>query len=102
MNPIRSIAHFAVVALAVVAPLRVSMAAPLEGQALAAAREQAVARAVDFLRTKGQADDGSYSAASGPAVTALVTTALLRNGRTPNDPQIAKSLKYLEGFVQPD
>ena len=27
---------------------------------------------------------------------------MLRTGRTPNDPLIAKSLKYLEGFVRPD
>ncbi len=66
------------------------------------AREQAVLRAVDWLRTAGQADDGSYSAQSGPAVTALVTTALLRHGRTPEDPQVAKGLAWLEGFVQPD
>ena len=31
-----------------------------------------------------------------------MTTALLRNGRTVQDPLVAKSLKYLEGFAQPD
>ncbi len=66
------------------------------------AYEQAVQKAVDFLRTKGQAKDGSFSAAASPAVTALVTTAVLRNGRTADDPLVAKSLKYLQGFVQPD
>jgi squalene-hopene/tetraprenyl-beta-curcumene cyclase len=68
----------------------------------AAAREQAVSKAIEYLRSKGQADDGSYSKASGPAVTALVTTAVLRSGRTVQDPLVAKSLKYLEAFVQPD
>jgi squalene-hopene/tetraprenyl-beta-curcumene cyclase len=67
------------------------------------AREQAVTRGIDFLRTKGQAADGSYSAASNPiGITALVTTAILRNGRSPQDPLVARSLKYLEGFIQPD
>jgi squalene-hopene/tetraprenyl-beta-curcumene cyclase len=66
------------------------------------AREQAVTKAIEYLRSQGQAADGSYSASSGPAVSALVTAAILRSGRTPQDPLVAKSLKYLEGFVQPD
>jgi squalene-hopene/tetraprenyl-beta-curcumene cyclase len=68
----------------------------------AAAYAKAVDRAIDYLKTKGQASDGSYSKQAGPGVTAIVTTALLRHGRTPNDPVVAKGLKYLEGFVQPD
>ena len=64
--------------------------------------EQMVSKAIDFLRTKGQAADGSYSEQAGPAVTALVTTAILRHGRSPDDPVVAKSLKYLEQFVQED
>jgi squalene-hopene/tetraprenyl-beta-curcumene cyclase len=66
-----------------------------------ATREKAVAAAIDYLKT-AQAADGSYSAQAGPAVTALITTAVLRNGRSPDDPLVAKSLKYLEGFVQAD
>lgn len=58
--------------------------------------------AVDYLRTSGQAPDGSYSGTSSPAVTALVTTALLRHGRSVDDPMISKALTYLEGFVQDD
>lgn len=64
--------------------------------------ERAVGKAIDYLRTKGQAADGSYSAQAGPAVTALVTTAILQHGRSPNDPLVAKSLKYLEMFVHDD
>jgi len=64
--------------------------------------QQAVDRAVGFLQAKGQAPDGSYAGYAGPGVTMVVTTGLLRNDRTPNDPLVAKSLKYLEGFVQPD
>jgi len=61
-----------------------------------------VDRAVQYLKTKGQAADGSYAGYTGPGVTAVVTTSILRQGRSPDDPVVAKSLKYLEGFVQPD
>lgn len=64
--------------------------------------EATINKAIDYLRTKGQAADGSYSAEVSPAVTALVTTAVLRSGRTADDPLVAKSLKYLQGFVRPD
>lgn len=66
------------------------------------AYSQTVDRAVQFLEHKAQAPDGSYAAYAGPGVTAVVTTAILRHGRAPDDPAVAKSLKYLEGFVQPD
>ncbi len=64
--------------------------------------EAITAKAIDFLRTKGQKEDGSFSPQSGPAVTALVATSLLRNGRTPEDPMVAKAIKYVESFVQED
>ena len=67
----------------------------------AKAYAEMVARAIGFLQS-AQAPDGSYAAAAGPGVTAVVTAAILRNGRSPSDPLVAKSLKYLEGFVQPD
>jgi squalene-hopene/tetraprenyl-beta-curcumene cyclase len=62
---------------------------------------QIVSKAVEYLKT-AQAPDGSYSKQTGPAVTALITTGLLRHGRTVTDPQIANSLKFLEGYVRPD
>ena len=68
----------------------------------AKAYQKMVDRAVGFLKTKGQAQDGSYTSFAGPGITALVTTGLMRNGRSVDDPLVAKSLKYLEGFVQPD
>jgi squalene-hopene/tetraprenyl-beta-curcumene cyclase len=68
----------------------------------AQAYEQTVQKAINFLATKGQAEDGSFSSYAGPGVTALATTALLRHGRTPEDPLVAKSLAYLQQFVQPD
>ena len=72
-----------------------------ESMASDAAYAKAVDKAVEFCKTD-QAADGSYAAKNGPGVTAVVATGLLRHGRTPNDPLVAKSLKYLEGFVQPD
>lgn len=68
----------------------------------AAAYERAVGKSIDYLRSKGQAADGSFSGQSGPAITALVTTAILQHGRTPDDPLVSKSLKYLEKFVRED
>jgi squalene-hopene/tetraprenyl-beta-curcumene cyclase len=68
----------------------------------AQAYRKAVDRAIHFLRTKGQDEKGAFSSEAGPGVTALVTTALLRNGLTPDDPMVAKALKYLERYVQPD
>ncbi len=63
--------------------------------------EQTVSRAVQYFR-QAQGEDGSYSKQTGPAVTALVTTGILRSGRSVDDPLVAKSLKYMESFVQPD
>ena len=56
---------------------------------------------IAFLESR-QAEDGSYSSHAGTGVTSLVTTALLRNGRTPQDPSIAKSLAFLEKHVRKD
>lgn len=66
------------------------------------AYQRSIDRAVEYLRAKGQAADGSFSAPAGPGVTAIVTNGLVRVGVSPNDPLVAKSLKYMEGFVQPD
>jgi squalene-hopene/tetraprenyl-beta-curcumene cyclase len=62
---------------------------------------QAIDRAVDFLQ-QSQADDGSFSASSGPGVTAIVASALLRSGRTVNDPLVADALAYLEQHAHDD
>src|SRR4051812_37468623 len=67
----------------------------LAASASAAQINEAINRAADFLK-QAQADDGSFSSASGPGVTAIVTAGLLRAGRTANDPVVARALKYLE------
>ena len=38
----------------------------------------------------------------GPAVTAIVVTGLVRNGRSLEDPLVRKGLQYLTGFVRDD
>jgi squalene-hopene/tetraprenyl-beta-curcumene cyclase len=68
----------------------------------AAAYGKAVDRAIEFLTTKGQAADGSFSAQAGPGVTAIVATSILGQGRSPEDPVVAKALQYVEKFIQPD
>jgi squalene-hopene/tetraprenyl-beta-curcumene cyclase len=67
----------------------------------AAQLSQAVSRGVDFFE-QAQSDDGSFSASSGTGVTAIVATALMRSGRTANDPLVARALDYLEQHVHDD
>lgn len=61
-----------------------------------------VSRAVEFLKVKGQKEDGSFSPQAGPGVTALVVAGILKNGVSPDEPFVQKSLKYLESMSQPD
>jgi hypothetical protein len=58
-----------------------------------------VGRAIGFL-TKRQSQDGSLSSHIGIGPTAIATLGMLRSGRSAADPQVAKSLKYLEEYVQ--
>jgi len=61
-----------------------------------------VDRGSGYLAEHGQAADGSYSGFTGSGITALATTALLRSGRSVQDPAVAKGLEYLEKCVQPN
>ncbi len=67
-----------------------------------AAYRQAVSKAIDYLRNKGAAEDGSYSSFAGIGPTALITTAMLRHRQPADAPHIARSLEYLKKFVQED
>lgn len=81
----------------------VSMVASWAPLALAeegATYESVTSKALTWLASR-QADDGSFSAQIGSGPTAMVITAMLRQGRTPADPIVAKGLKYLEATVQP-
>jgi squalene-hopene/tetraprenyl-beta-curcumene cyclase len=98
---LRSLSVFSIAAAIALSAL-VAPAARAADDETAKKYEQMIDKAVGFLATKGQAADGSYSAPAGPAVTALVTASLLRHGRSPDDPQIAKAIKYVEGFIHED
>jgi squalene-hopene/tetraprenyl-beta-curcumene cyclase len=55
-----------------------------------------------FLK-KTQNPDGSFSPKrAGPGISALVATALLRNGYSTDEPTVAKTLDYLDKNVQKD
>jgi squalene-hopene/tetraprenyl-beta-curcumene cyclase len=59
-------------------------------------------KAYEFLKTR-QKPDGSFEPAhSGPGATALIAVALIRHGRGPDDPVVAKALEFLEKKVQAD
>lgn len=62
-----------------------------------------VNKGIDFLRTKGHADDGSFSKESGSAVTSICVAAILKHRpESVSDPLIQSSLKYIESFIRPD
>lgn len=104
MNRVRDLR--VVAALALGGLLMASSTAPARGQESSANNARGFAATVEkgiaYLRTKGQSSDGSYSSPVGSGVTALITTAVLRHGRSPDDPLVAKSLQYLERFVRED
>ena len=100
--PVRPLVLAVVIAGSAVSLAAAADSAKPSPDATMQAYRRAVDRAVEYLRAKGQAPDGSFSAAAGPGVTAVVANGLLRAGVSPEDPLLAKSLKYLEGFVQPD
>jgi squalene-hopene/tetraprenyl-beta-curcumene cyclase len=89
-------------AAALLAALAYSPLATVADAKDAGTYDQLVQKAIDYLSASGQAADGSFTAQAGPGITAIVAAGALRNGRGPDDPLVAKSLKYLEGFVQPD
>jgi len=62
----------------------------------------AIAKASAHLVADGQAADGSFSAEFGPAVTALVVTALVRTGTPPDAPVVTRGLDYLLTFRRAD
>jgi hypothetical protein len=62
-----------------------------------------VDKAYDFLKSRQKADGSFEPARGGPGTTALIATALLRSGKSPSDPVVAKALANLtEKNVQKD
>jgi hypothetical protein len=70
---------------------------------LAARIDQAANRGIEFLKNRGQADDGSFSGETGAAVTALCVRAILTHRpQATSDPAVTKALKYIESKFQGD
>ena len=64
---------------------------PADDQAeLEKIRQSTIAKGLTFLATKGQAENGSFTERAGAGITALAVTAALRNGKTTDDPMVAK------------
>ena len=55
-------------------------------------RNAMIERAVGYLKTHGQSEDGSFSSKTGPGVTGLVTAGLLSVDLPATDPLVAMSL----------
>src|SRR5258708_81089 len=59
-------------------------------------------KAMDYLKTS-QGKNGEFSPkVAGPGVTAIVIAGLVRNGVSPDEPVVAKGLKYLEAQIKED
>ena len=60
-------------------------------------------RGIEFLRTRGQAADGSFSGESGVAITSLCVRAILKHRpEAINDPVVQQGLDYIEEHFQGD
>ena len=68
----------------------------------AAELDATISKGIEFLTTKGQADDGSFSKASGTGVTSLAGYAMLRNGVPRDNPAVAKAIEWVLSHRQVD
>jgi squalene-hopene/tetraprenyl-beta-curcumene cyclase len=59
-------------------------------------------KAIAFLKSSQNADGSFSPKIAGPGVSALVAASLARNGISPRDPLLARTLAYLEKQVQKD
>ncbi|WP_246114418.1 prenyltransferase/squalene oxidase repeat-containing protein [Rubripirellula tenax] len=60
-------------------------------------------RGIEFLKNRGQADDGSFSPETGAAVTGLCVRAILEHRPAAvNDPAVKKAIDFIESKIQPD
>jgi squalene-hopene/tetraprenyl-beta-curcumene cyclase len=57
------------------------------------------AKAVKFLKLT-QSEDGTWTTANVPGITALCVTSLLQSGVPADDPAVARGLKFLTGLVR--
>jgi len=61
-----------------------------------------VDKAYEFLKSRQKADGSFEPARGGPGTTALIAVALVRLGKSPDDPVVAKALAFLEKSIQKD
>ena len=65
--------------------------------------EESASRGIEFLRQRGQQDDGSFSPETGAAVTGLCVRAILEHRpQAVTDPVVQRALKFLESKIQSD
>ncbi|MFM7074828.1 MAG: prenyltransferase/squalene oxidase repeat-containing protein [Planctomycetaceae bacterium] len=76
----------------------VSAAPPRGAAAEPTAVDRAIARGTRFLGEQGQAADGSFSSQAGPAVTALVVSALVKSGSPVDDAVVRRGLDHVLSF----
>ncbi len=65
-------------------------------------REVIVRQGIEYLRQRGQQDDGAFSPKIGIGVTALAATALIQNDVPLNDPMLSKAVALVANSAQPD
>ncbi len=80
-------------------PSQVAAQAPAQ---LNADRDRIVSKAIAYLRTRGQTNDGAFSPKIGIGVTALAGTALIQNGVPLSDPMLANAVKLVAGAARED
>ncbi len=60
-------------------------------------------RGIEYLKTRGQATNGSFSEESGSAVTSLCVSAILRHRpEAKTDPMVQKALSFIESHIRAD
>ena len=86
------------------AALAVAMPQPAVAQTQLESRiDRLVNQGIEFLKTRGQAADGSFSGETGAAVTALCVSAILEHRpQAVDDPVVEKALEYIESKFQSD
>jgi len=97
--PVRFKLMLVVMALALAFAVGAPSPAPAQPKGGGKTREQAIDAALAYLKT-AQADDGSWSKAASPGVTAIVLTGVLQTEKVgATDAPAAKALKFVEGMV---
>ncbi|HEY0982006.1 MULTISPECIES: prenyltransferase/squalene oxidase repeat-containing protein [unclassified Schlesneria] len=97
MKPNRLVCLLIIALLASASPPLRAQSEDSKADAMDVARQ----KAINYLKT-AQARDGSWTTPMSPAISGLVTYALLESGVKPDTPEIAKALQHLQTFVQPD